>query len=57
MQSAECGNSFPIQHSLTFLGEIILDFVFCILHFYKIIMNFRKKQWTNRTFFDRIVRL
>ena len=32
-------------------------FLFGMLHFYKIVMIFRKKEFTNRLFFDRIVRL
>ena len=37
--------------------EIILHFALCIQHFYKFVMIFRKKEFTNRPFFDRIVRL
>ncbi len=37
--------------------EIILHFALCILHFYKFVMIFRKKEWTNLDFFDRMVRL
>ena len=61
MLNAKCRvlneGSASLLSTLWLYMEIILHFALCILHFYKIVMFFRKKQFTNHDFFDRIVRL
>ena len=47
MQNAEC----------RMISGFGILFLFGMLHFYKIVTIFRKKEFTNRDFFDRIVRL
>ena len=47
MQNAEC-------RMISVFGIL---FLIGTMYFYKIVMIFRKKEFTNRDFFDRIVRL
>ena len=61
MLNAKCRvlneGSASLLSTLWLYMEIILHFALCIQHFYKFVMIFRKKEFTNRPFFDRIVRL
>ena len=61
MLNAKCRvlneGSASLLSTLWLYMEIILHFALCIQHFYKFVMIFRKKEFTNRPFFDRIVLL